>query len=84
MDVNQLAAIQKGDKGERVRSLQEHLKKEKYMPEVTGVFDVKTMEALRKLQSFYKIPETGKLCPLTMLVLNSQMMANGPHLAELE
>jgi general secretion pathway protein A len=84
VDVNQLGSIQKGDKGERVRALQAFLKSQKYLSDETGVFDVKTVEAIRKFQSFYEINESGKLDPLTIMLLNSQMMSKGPHLVDID
>lgn len=80
VDKQQLGSIQRGDRNERVRTLQKYLKEQKYLDEVSGVYDVKTTEAIRKLQSYFKLKETGQLDSLTLLLLNSRMMRNGPRL----
>lgn len=80
VDVNQLAGLQRGEKGDRVRALQQFLKENSYLDEVSGVYDVKTTEAIRKLQSYYRLKETGQLDDVTLLILNSRMMRNGPRL----
>jgi hypothetical protein len=47
---------------------------------VTGLFDVKTTDAIRQFQSYYNLPDNGQLDNMTLLLLNSRMMHNGPHL----
>jgi general secretion pathway protein A len=81
VDVNQLGSLQRGDRNERVRALQRFLKDNKYLDEVSGVYDVKTTEAIRKLQAYYKLDQTGQLDPTTLLVLNSRMTREGPRLS---
>jgi type II secretory pathway predicted ATPase ExeA len=79
-DISNLGAIQKGEKSERVKALQLLLKSDSYLEEVNGTFDTKTAEAIQKLQRYYNLTETGKLDDLTLMILNSRMMRNGPHL----
>jgi len=86
VDVNQLSTLKKGDRNERVRELQQFLKEfladkeKKTEVEVTGLFDVKTTDAIRQFQSYYNLPDNGQLDNMTLLLLNSRMMHNGPHL----
>ncbi|MBX7244406.1 MAG: AAA family ATPase [Candidatus Sumerlaeaceae bacterium] len=83
VDVNQLSTLNRGDRNERVRALQEFLKGEKYLDEVTGVYDIKTTEAIKKFQEYYGIngkSANGQIDDVTLLVLNSRMMRNGPRL----
>lgn len=85
IDTNQLANLQKGDRNERVRSLQQFLKQQGYLDEVSGVFDVKTTDAVRKLQDYYKLKDgRGQMDALTLMILNSRMMREGPRLTETE
>jgi hypothetical protein len=80
IDVKGLCDIKRGDKNERVRDLQQFLKEKGYQEEVSGTFDVKTTEGIRKFQAYYKLRETGQLDELTAMVLNSRMMQDGPRL----
>ena len=80
VDVKGLKDLRRGDKDDRVRGLQEFLKEKGYLADITGTYDVKTTEAVRKLQGYYKLPETGNLDDLTALILNSRMMDGGPKL----
>lgn len=80
VDTNSLTKLQRGDRNEHVRTLQQYLHDQKYLDEVTGVYDVKTTEAIKKLQSYYKLKESGQLDDLTLMILNSRMMRNGPRL----
>jgi hypothetical protein len=47
---------------------------------VSGLFDVKTTDAIRLFQSYYNLKDTGQLDDMTLLLLNSRMMQNGPRL----
>jgi peptidoglycan hydrolase-like protein with peptidoglycan-binding domain len=80
VDVKGLKDLRRGDKDERVRELQKFLKEKGYLDDITGTYDVKTTEAVRKFQGYYKLPETGNLDDLTALILNSRMMDGGPKL----
>lgn len=85
VDSNGLGSIQKGERNDRVRALQQFLKDQNYLDEVTGVFDVKTSEAIVKLQSYYDLKNTsGHLDEVTVMILNSRMMREGPRLTETE
>jgi general secretion pathway protein A len=81
VDVNQLAAIQRGEASDRVRALQQYLKDRGYLKDVSGKFDVDTVEAIRKFQSYYQLKETGQLDDLTVMLLNSRIMRDGPRLS---
>ena len=88
-DVNQLSAVKKGDRNETVKNLQEFLKRfldsknekaETTTIDVNGLFDVKTTDAIRRFQSYFNLRDTGQLDDMTMMLLNSRMMRNGPRL----
>ncbi len=93
VDVYQLATIKKGDRNERVRAVQQFLKdflsdygedgKESKL-EINGLFDVSTTDAIRQFQSYYELPESGQLDNMTLMLLNSRMMRNGPRLRNVE
>lgn len=80
VDVNQLGSIKRGDKSEKVRALQQFLKDEGYLAKPSGTFDIETTEAIKKLQAYYELKQTGELDSMTLLLLNSRMMRNGPRL----
>lgn len=88
VDVNQLSALKKGDRSEKVRTLQQFLRdflsgketKSRDGIEVSGLFDVKTTDAIRQFQNYYNLKDTGLLDDMTLLLLNSRMMRNGPRL----
>jgi len=87
VDTNQLSNLKKGDKNERVKALQQFLRdflasgeKKGSGVEVSGLFDVKTTDAVRQFQSYFNIGETGGLDDMTLLLLNSRMLRNGPRL----
>lgn len=87
VDNNQLSSLKKGDKSERVRALQQFLRdflsgqdKKGASVEVSGLFDVKTTDAVRQFQSYFNVKDTGAMDDLTLLLLNSRMMRNGPRL----
>jgi len=98
VDVYQLSSLKKGDRNERVRAMQQFLKDflsdtvAKASPtearnsrlEVNGVFDVSTTDAIRKFQAYYELSETGQLDNITLMLLNSRMMRNGPRLRTME
>lgn len=96
VDVFQLSTLKKGDRNERVRAMQQFLKdflsdsthtsedSRKTRLEVNGLFDVSTTDAIRQFQAYYEIPETGQLDNLTLMLLNSRMMRNGPRLRNVE
>ncbi len=82
VDIEQLSSLQRGDRNERVKALQIFLRDQYGLPasKVSGVFDVDTYEAIKKLQSFYKLKDTGNLDPLTLMIINSRIMRDGPRL----
>jgi general secretion pathway protein A len=97
VDVYQLSTLKKGDRNERVRAMQQFLKEfltetaaatdldaKNTRLEVNGLFDVSTTDAIRQFQAYYEIPETGQLDSLTLMLLNSRMMRNGPRLRSVE
>lgn len=98
VDVYQLSTLKKGDRNERVRALQQFLKdflsetanapgstvSKPTRMEVNGLFDVSTTDAIRQFQAYYEIPENGQLDNLTLMLLNSRMMRNGPRLRTVE
>lgn len=92
VDVNQLSTLKKGDRGDKVRALQQFLKEfltdnspdQDLKLEVNGLLDVSTTDAIRKFQSYYKLPDTGQLDNMTLMLLNSRMMRNGPRLRTVE
>lgn len=90
VDTYQLSTLQRGDRSDRVRQLQSFLKEfletknPKDVVEVSGVYDVKTSNAVKRFQTYYGLPETGQLDNLTMLLLNAGMMRNGPRLSSAE
>lgn len=79
-DVHNLGAIKPGDRSDHVRTLQQYLKDHRYLDRVSGVFDVDTTEAIRKLQAYFNIEANGKLDGMTLVILNSRMMHDGPRL----
>ncbi|MDD4280157.1 MAG: AAA family ATPase [Candidatus Sumerlaeales bacterium] len=81
VDVEQLGSIARGDRNERIRSLQQLLR-DYGMPasQITGVYDVDTCTGLKSLQNFYGLPDTGSLDPLTLMIVNSRIMREGPKL----
>ncbi|MCX7019710.1 MAG: AAA family ATPase [Candidatus Sumerlaeota bacterium] len=81
VDVANLSDIKRGETSDRSLSLQQYLKDQKYLDDVTGVFDVKTTEAIKKLQKYYGLKETGNLDDMTLMILNSRLMKKGPRLA---
>lgn len=94
VDVQQLSTLKKGDRNDhRVRAMQQFLKdflsdKEETRDDlkltINGVFDVSTTEAIRRFQGYYELPDTGQLDNLTLMLLNSHMMRNGPQLRPVE
>lgn len=93
VDVYQLSTIKKGDRNERVRAIQQFLKEflsdygddgEESKLEINGLFDVSTTDAIRQFQSYYQLPDTGALDNMTLMLLNSRMMRNGPRLRNVE
>ncbi len=99
VDVYQLSTLKKGDRNERVRAMQQFLREflseaanapvatnptKNTRLEVNGLFDVSTTDAIRQFQAYYEIPETGQLDNLTLMLLNSRMMRNGPRLRNVE
>ncbi|MGI8907015.1 MAG: AAA family ATPase [Candidatus Sumerlaeaceae bacterium] len=88
VDMNQLGNLKKGDRSERVRALQEFLKqflsshdaKASGAVDISGLFDVKTTDAIRQFQSYYNLKDTGQLDDMTLMLLNSRMLRNGPRL----
>lgn len=81
IDHADLKSLQRGDKTERVKQLQQALIDAGFMDATTGVFDVKTTDAIKKLQSYYKLPETGQMDDVTLMILNSLMMPKAPRLS---
>lgn len=85
VDVNGLAGVKKGDRTEKVKALQQFLKEQGYLDEASGMFDVKTTEAIAKLQSYYNMKNAkGQLDEITLMILNSRLMRDGPKLTETE
>lgn len=93
VDVYQLSTLKKGDRNERVRAMQQFLKEflsdygqdgSNVKIEVNGLFDVSTTDAISQFQAYYKLPETGQLDNMTLMLLNSRMMRNGPRLRNVE
>ena len=73
--------ILKGEETERVKALQEYLKKKAYFHgDITGIFDVKTENAVRNFQRYHKIQPTGILDDETVLILSTRMSATRPRL----
>lgn len=81
VDVYELSAIQRGEASERVRMLQQYLKSRGYLENVSGKFDVDTVEAIKKFQAYYKLREAGQLDDLTVMLLNACMRPEGPRLS---
>lgn len=93
VDVCQLSTLKKGDRNNTVRALQQFLKEflsdnntdgKKSNLEVNGLFDVSTTDAIRQFQVYYKLSDTGQLDNMTLMLLNSRMMRNGPRLRNVE
>jgi N-acetyl-anhydromuramyl-L-alanine amidase AmpD len=80
VDVHELSAIQRGEASERVRMLQQYLKSRGYLENVSGKFDVDTVDAIKKFQAYYKLRESGQLDDLTVMLLNACMRPEGPRL----
>ena len=82
VDEEDLGSIRRGDRNERVKALQIFLRDQHGLPasKVTGVFDMDTVEAIAKLQLFYKLKDSGNLDPLTLMIINSRIMREGPKL----
>ncbi len=79
-DVKGLKEIKRGEKDERARALQVFLKDKGFITEITGMLDAKTAEGILKFQEYYELTATGQLDDLTVMVLNSRMMQDGPKL----
>ncbi len=93
VDVYQLSTLKKGDRNDRVRAMQQFLKEfladrseddKDSKLEVNGLFDVSTTDAIRQFQAYYELPDTGQLDNMTLMLLNSRMMRNGPRLRNVE
>lgn len=100
-DKFKLSTIRRGERSERVRTLQRFLQDflrqdsgrrsagsggksvaEAALKdfEVTGIFDVKTGQAIGQFQEYYNLKRTEQLDDLTVLLLNARMMRGGPCL----
>jgi len=80
-DPHGLYNILKGEESERVKALQEYLKKRSYFHgDVTGIFDMKTENAVRNFQRYHKFQPTGLLDDETVLILSTRMYAKRPRL----
>jgi general secretion pathway protein A len=73
--------ILKGEETSRVKALQEYLKKKAYFHgDSTGIFDIKTENAVRNFQRYHKIQPTGLLDDETVLIISTRMSAKRPRL----
>jgi hypothetical protein len=73
--------ILKGEETGRVKTLQEYLRKKAYFHgDITGIFDIKTENAIRNFQRYHKFKPTGLLDDETVLILSTRMCEKRPRL----
>ncbi len=84
-DREDLVSIAPGEESERVRNVQNFLIQAGfYQGAATGKFDEATRRALEKLQKYYRIPITGELDPLTVMIITNRMDPERPRLFSME
>lgn len=80
-DKDNLVAITTDEESERVMKLQNFLLQAGFMQgKPSGKFDVATISAIEKLQQKYKLPVSGKLDPITVMIITSRQQPNRPRL----
>ncbi len=80
-DKNNLVAITTDEESERVMKLQDFLLQAGFMQgKPSGKFDLATIAAIEKLQQKYKLPVSGKLDPITVMIITSRQQPNRPRL----
>ena len=81
VDPDNLEGLARGEKSESVRTLQQALSDlGYYRGPVTGEFDRATVSAIEYLQRYFEIFPTGRLDPLTVMLVTSHRNPDRPRL----